>query len=76
MNSAAVMFTSRDAMKTDLAVLEVRVWVYSNSRMVQHTEELEQTVQLQIQNLILGLREESLVSYLYNKIILCILESL
>lgn len=65
-----------NAMKTDLAVLEVRVWVYSNSRMVQHTEELEQTVQLQIQNLILGLREESLVSYLYNKIILCILESL
>lgn len=63
-------------MKTDLTVLEVRVWVYSNSRMVQHTKELEQTVQLQIQNLILGLREESLVSYLYNKIILCILESL
>lgn len=76
MNSAAVMFTSWDAMKTDLTVLEVRVWVYSNSRMVQHTKELEQTVQLQIQNLILGLREESLVSYLYNKIILCILESL
>lgn len=63
-------------MKTDLTVLEVRVWVYSNSRMVQHTEELEQTVRLQIQNLILGLREESLVSYVYNKIILCILESL
>lgn len=32
MNSAAVMFTSRDAMKTDLTVLEVRVWVCSNSR--------------------------------------------
>lgn len=63
-------------MKTDLTVLEVRVWVCSNSRMVQHTEELEQTVRLQIQNLILGLREESLVSYVYNKIILCILESL
>lgn len=76
MNSAAVMFTSRDARKTDLTFLEGRVWVCSNSRVVQHTEELVQTVQLQIQNLILGLREESLVFYVYNKIILCILESL